>query len=493
MSTGKKKSDIIPRAENFSQWYLDIIDAADLAEHADVRGAMIIKPYGFAIWELLRNELDQRIKATGHHNAYFPLFIPKSFFDKEAEHAEGFAKEMAIVTHTRLKKNPDGDGLMVDPASALEEPLVVRPTSETVIHAAFARWVHSWRDLPILMNQWVNVVRWELRTRLFLRTTEFLWQEGHTAHATQEEAHEETMKMLNVYEEVAEQVLAMPVAAGEKSASERFPGAEHTFTIEAMMQDGKALQAGTSHDLGQRFSRAFGVKFLDRENQEQYCWLTSWGVSTRIIGGLIMTHSDDAGLVLPPNIAPYHVVILPIIKGAHHAEVDATVTQLQQEWQANGVRVHIDHRDYETLGNKIYEWEKKGVPLRCEVGPRDIAEKKVMIARRDTGGKEAVALKNIAQTIVKLLEEIQHNLFMRAKKFQQEHTRTVDAYDDFKDVVAQGFAFAWWCGKAACEERIKEECKATNRCIPFNQSGERGQCVVCGQPSQLRAIFSRAY
>lgn len=487
------KTGITQREKDFSQWYLDVISAADLAEHAEVRGSMIIKPYGFAIWELLRDELDRRIKNTGHSNAYFPLFIPKSFFDKEAEHAEGFAKEMAIVTHTRLKKNPDGDGLIVDPASALEEPLVVRPTSETIIHSAFARWIHSWRDLPLLINQWANIVRWELRTRLFLRTTEFLWQEGHTAHATHEEAHEEIMKMLDMYKEVAEEVMAMPVIAGEKSASERFPGAEHTLTIEAMMQDGKAIQAGTSHDLGQNFSRAFGVKFLDKENIEQYCWLTSWGVSTRLIGGLIMAHSDDQGLVLPPALAPYQVVILPIIKGADHVDVSAAVAKLKKELQAQNIRVHVDDRDYETLGNKIYEWEKKGVPLRIEIGPRDLADKKVMVARRDNGTKDAVALAAIMKVVPTFLDDIQRNLFTRAQKFQQEHTHTVDSYNDFQDAVAQGFASAFWCGNVACEERIKEECKATNRCIPFDQSDERGACIVCKQISTQRALFARAY
>lgn len=486
---------ITPRDQEYSQWYLDIISAADLAEHGDVKGTMIIKPYGYAIWERIQRILDDKIKETGHHNAYFPLFIPKSFLSREADHVEGFAKECAVVTHHRLMQNPNGEGVVVDPDAKLQEELIVRPTSETVIHSAFARWIKSWRDLPVLINQWANVVRWELRPRLFLRTTEFLWQEGHTAHSTEKEAEDETLKMLTVYKELAQAYLAMPVVDGQKSESEKFAGALRTYTIEAMMQDGKALQAGTSHNLGQNFAKAFEVQYLDKNNQQQYVWMTSWGVSTRLMGGLIMTHSDDKGLVLPPVVAPWQVVIVPIWKTPEEQEsVQAAASQIAESLRQADVRVHMDTRDFLSMGQRLFEWEKKGVPLRIEIGPRDVAQQHVVMSRRDQDEKQVVKLDELTEHVSAQLKEMQKALFDVAQKRLVDRTMNMDDYGEFKSKIEDGGFFAiHWCGKTECEEKLKQETKATVRCIPFAHHEENGACLVCGLPSKKRVIAAKAY
>lgn len=505
------------RQDDYAEWYQQVTRAADLAENSPVRGCMVIKPWGYAIWENIQRELDAMFKATGHKNAYFPLFIPKSFLEKEAEHVEGFAKECAVVTHHRLVAGPDG-GLIVDPNAKLEEPLVVRPTSETIIGAAFASWVQSYRDLPLLINQWANVVRWELRTRLFLRTAEFLWQEGHTAHATEEEAREETLRMLGVYATFAEDFMAMPVLRGPKTASERFPGAVDTYAIEAMMQDRKALQAGTSHFLGQNFSKASGIRFQTAKETEEYAWTTSWGVSTRLIGGLIMTHSDDDGLVLPPRLAPAHVVILPVFRGddtkAKVLEyIDGLAAELRAQWVfGRPIEVEVDKRDIRG-GDKQWEWIKRGVPIRLEIGPRDVDGNAVMMARRDKAVKDKAVLSR-AELVAKmpaLLEEIQAGLFERAKRFRDEHAVRIDKRADFdafftpknedKPEIHGGFALSHWCGDGACEGAIKEKLKVTIRCIPMANDPaswaaslkEQGQCVVCGRPSDQRVVFAKSY
>jgi len=494
MSTARLTS----RAENYPEWYNDLVKMADLAENSPVRGCMVIKPYGFAIWERIQQELDRRFKETGHVNAYFPLFIPKSFLSKEADHVEGFAKECAVVTHSRLMNDPNGKGVVVDPASKLEEELIVRPTSETVIWDTYRNWIQSYRDLPLLINQWANVVRWEMRTRLFLRTTEFLWQEGHTAHATQAEAIAEAEKMLEVYAEFAENVLAIPVIRGVKSASERFAGAVETYCIEALMQDGKALQAGTSHFLGQNFAKAFEVKYLTRENKQEYVWATSWGVSTRLIGGLIMTHSDDQGLVLPPRLAPIQVVLVPIYKSdEERAAVLAEFDKLRESCKAQGISVKVDDDDGKRPGWKFAEWELKGVPVRIALGPKDLAAGQVELFRRDKNEKSAVPFAQLYSEnfLTNLLEDIQRTLYQQALTRREQNSHRVDSYDEFKQRLDAegGFLFAHWDGTAETEARIKEETKATLRCIPFEGRGEAGQCMVTGKPSAGRVIFARAY
>jgi len=490
------KKGLTTREEDYAQWYLDVIAAADMAEHSLVRGSMVIKPHGFAIWENIRAILDKKIKDTGHKNASFPLLIPKSLFSKEASHVKGFAKEAAIVTHYRLKETADGKGVEVDPEAKLDEELIVRPTSETIIYTTFSKWIQSYRDLPLLINQWANVVRWEMRTRFFLRTSEFLWQEGHTAHATTEEAEEEAMKMLLEYKDLAETYLAMPVIAGIKSPSEPFPGADHTYTIEAMMQDGKALQSGTSHHLGQNFSKAFDIKFADKDGTEKFAWLTSWGVSTRIIGGLIMTHSDDKGLVLPPKVAPIRTVIVPIWKkDEQKEEVLQACKTLAGQISDFDETVHVDDRDYETPGAKFNEWEKKGIPVRIELGPRDLENGEAVVVRRDTSEKTTVKQVDLAATVGHLLEEIQDDLFKKAKAFQEANSHQVDDYAEFKKILEKnpGFIYAHWCGDEACEEAIKKETKATTRCIPLDQPKETGVCIKCGNKSDQRIIFAKAY
>lgn len=486
--------EITSRSENYSQWYNDIVKKADLAENSAVRGCMIIKPYGYAIWERMRDQLDKMFKETGHVNAYFPLFVPKSLFEAEEKNAEGFAKECAIVTHYRLKNDPSGHGkLMVDPEAKLEEELVVRPTSEAIIWHTYKDWIQSYRDLPILINQWANVVRWEMRTRPFLRTAEFLWQEGHTAHASKDEAIEEAKKMHDVYATFAEEYMAMPVIKGFKSENERFAGADDTFTIEALMQDGKALQAGTSHFLGQNFARAFDVKFSNAQNEYEYVWATSWGVSTRLVGGLIMTHSDDDGLVLPPKLAPIHVIIVPIPKP------DDVILQKAQEiadaLRALGISVQIDKDENKRPGFKFAEYEMKGIPVRIGIGLRDLQNNVVEVARRDTKEKMSVPLDGIDVFIQNLLEDIQQNLFNRALKYRDEHITRVDTYEEFKRVLEEkgGFLSCHWDGTAETEELIKQETKATIRCIPLRQEMEEGQCIYSGKPSKGRVIFAKAY
>ena len=485
--------EITDRKENYSQWYNDIVKKAGLAENSAVRGCMVIKPYGFAIWEKMRDALDAMFKETGHVNAYFPLFIPKSFLSREAKHVDGFAKECAVVTHHRLMNDPDGDGVIVDPSAKLEEELIVRPTSETIIWNTYRDWVQSYRDLPILVNQWANVVRWEMRTRPFLRTTEFLWQEGHTAHATREEALAEAQKMHEVYAHFAETFMAMPVIKGAKSENERFAGAEETYTIEALMQDGKALQAGTSHFLGQNFAHAFDVKYLNDSNEEAYVWATSWGVSTRLVGGLIMTHSDDEGLVLPPKLAPIQVVIVPI--PGPKEEILAVANTIQEELKALGISVKIDTDEKKRVGYKFAEYEMMGVPVRLGLGMRDINNNVVEVARRDTKAKESVALEGIAGYVKELLNEIQENLYQRALNFRAEHTTEVDSYEDFKNVIENkgGFVKAHWDGTTETELKIKEETKATLRCIPLDAEEEAGICIYSGKPSQRKVIFAKAY
>ena len=487
--------DLTSRQENYSQWYNDLVTKADLAENSAVRGCMVIKPYGYAIWEFMRDALDKMFKDTGHVNAYFPLFIPKSFFSKEASHVEGFAKECAVVTHYRLKNNPDGSGVVVDPDARLEEELIVRPTSETIIWDTYRNWIKSYRDLPILVNQWANVVRWEMRTRLFLRTAEFLWQEGHTAHATREEAMAEARKMLDVYAEFAEKYMALPVIRGIKSANERFAGAEETFCIEAMMQDGKALQAGTSHFLAQNFAKAFDVKFLNKENKLEYVWATSWGVSTRLMGALIMSHSDDNGLVLPPKIAPIEVVIVPIYKTDEQREtVLAYCADIKQRLESRRMRVKFDDRDTQKPGFKFAEWELKGVPVRIAAGPRDVENNSVEIARRDTLEKTTITIDNIEDYITNLLDEIQDNIFQKALNFRESRTVKVDTWEEFKEQIENSmFVYAHWDGTPETEQRIKEETKATIRCIPLDDDFEDGKCIYSGQPSKRRVIFARAY
>lgn len=488
--------DLTTREKDYSQWYNEIVSKADLAEHSAVRGCMVIKPYGYAIWEKMKEALDKMFKETGHSNAYFPLFIPKSFFNREAAHVEGFAKECAVITHYRLKKSPDGQGLIVDPDARLEEELIVRPTSETIIWNTYKNWIQSYRDLPILINQWANVVRWEMRTRLFLRTAEFLWQEGHTAHATREEAIEETEKMLEVYADFAENFMAMPVLRGVKTASERFAGAIDTYCIEALMQDGKALQSGTSHFLGQNFAKAFDVQFVTKENKAEYVWATSWGVSTRLIGALIMAHSDDSGLVLPPKLAPIQVVIVPIYKnGEQLALISEKAIEIKKQLEEIGISVKFDGRDTHKPGWKFNDYELKGVPVRIAIGPRDLENNNVELARRDTLSKEVVSQVGLAERIKSLLDDIQKNLFEKALKFRENNTRQADSYSEFKEIIDKkgGFVLAHWDGSAETEERIKEETKATIRCIPLNNKPEEGKCIYSGNPSRQRVVFAKAY
>jgi prolyl-tRNA synthetase len=484
------------RDENYAQWYNDLVIKADLAENSAVRGCMVIKPYGYAIWEKIQAQLDRMFKATGHVNAYFPLFIPKSFFSKEAKHVEGFAKECAIVTHYRLKADPDGKGVIVDPSAKLEEELIIRPTSETIIWHSYKNWIQSYRDLPILINQWGNVVRWEMRTRLFLRTSEFLWQEGHTAHATREEAIEETVRMINVYAEFAENFMALPVIKGYKSENERFAGAVDTYAIEALMQDGKALQAGTSHFLGQNFAKAFDVQFTDRTGKLDYVWATSWGLSTRMIGALIMAHADNHGLVLPPKLAPIQVVIIPIYKNTGQLEtISAAAVKIKSELEAAGITVKYDDRDNNKPGWKFADYELKGVPVRIAIGPRDIENGTVEIARRDTLEKETINMDTALKHISRLLEEIQQNIYQKALEFRKANTRHVDSWNEFINILDNegGFLMAHWDGTSETEEKIKEETKATIRCIPFDSPEEEGKCIYSGRPSKRRVLFARSY
>jgi prolyl-tRNA synthetase len=490
----EKKQVITPKSKDYSKWYLDIIDVAELADNSPVRGCMVIKPNGYATWENIQKILDAMFKSRGVKNAYFPLFIPKNFFEKEAEHVEGFAKECAVVTHHRLKLN---DKKKLIPDGLIDEPFIVRPTSETIIYTMYAKWIQSFRDLPVLINQWANVVRWELRTRPFLRTTEFLWQEGHTAHATKQEADDMTLDMLEVYREFAEDYLAIPVIKGIKSDNEKFAGAVYTACIEAMMQDGKSLQAATSHMLGQNFSKPFNVKFTDQNENEQYAWQTSWGMSTRIIGAIIMVHSDDKGLVLPPKIAPMPIVIVPIWnKNKEKADIIQKVKNIANNiTEKTGYSVYIDERD-ERPGFKFYDWERKGVPLRIEIGQRDIANKKAILVRRDSGEKIEVPLINIDKKIKELLNIIQSDLYNKALKFRNGSTFEVDSYDDMKNIFSKkenGFVYSFWCGDSNCENKIKEETTATIRCIPFSDSKKDGKCIICGKKSSKRAIFGKSY
>ena len=485
--------EITPRSEDYSQWYLDIVRKARLADNSPVRGCMVIKPNGFGIWERMRDQLDSMFKDTGHVNAYFPLFIPKSFLSKEAAHVEGFAKECAVVTHYRLKNDPNGGGVIVDPEAKLEEELIVRPTSETIIWNTYRDWIQSYRDLPILINQWANVVRWEMRTRPFLRTAEFLWQEGHTAHASAEEAMTETRLILDVYAQFAEEYMAMPVIKGLKTPNERFAGADETFCIEALMQDGKALQAGTSHFLGQNFAKAFDVFFLNKENQQELVWATSWGVSTRLIGGLIMTHSDDDGLVIPPKLAPTQVVIVPIPKPS--PELDEAAAKIVAQLRAKGIRVKVDNDDQNRPGFKFAEYEMIGIPVRLGLGQRDLAAGQVEVARRDTKEKANVPLEGIADHVANLLDEIQQNLFDRAKAYRDEHITKADTLAEMEDILENkgGFVHAHWDGTTETELEIKERTKATIRCIPLDWPDESGKCILTGKPSERRVLFARAY
>jgi len=483
------------REEDYSKWYNELVYRADLAEHSDVRGCMVIKPYGYAIWEKMKEILDKKFKDTGHSNAYFPLFIPKSYLSKEASHVDGFAKECAVVTHYRLKNAEDGSGVVVDPAAKLEEELIVRPTSETIIWNSYKNWIQSYRDLPILINQWANVVRWEMRTRLFLRTAEFLWQEGHTAHATKEEAIDETKLMLDVYADFAENYMAMPVIKGRKTENERFAGADDTLCIEAMMQDGKALQAGTSHFLGQNFAKAFDVKFADKQGKLDHVWATSWGVSTRLMGALIMTHSDDEGLVLPPALAPIQVVAIPIHKTDDELlAISAKMEELGNVLKAKGISFKYDKDDNKRPGWKFAEYEAKGVPVRIAMGPRDLANGMIEVARRDTKTKEQIDFSEALTYIENLLDSIQTNLLQKASNFRTENTKTVDTYEDFKaQIDGGGFFLAHWDGTAETEAKIKEETQATIRCIPLDAAHEPGNCMVTGKPSSQRVIFAKAY
>ncbi|MFN5845422.1 MAG: proline--tRNA ligase [Flavobacteriia bacterium] len=483
------------RAEDYSKWYNELVYRADLAEHSDVRGCMVIKPYGYAIWEKMRDILDAKFKETGHSNAYFPLFIPKSYLSKEASHVDGFAKECAVVTHYRLKNAEDGSGVVVDPTAKLEEELIVRPTSETIIWNSYKNWIQSYRDLPILINQWANVVRWEMRTRLFLRTAEFLWQEGHTAHATKEEAIKEAELMLDVYADFAENYMAMPVIKGRKTESERFAGADDTLCIEAMMQDGKALQAGTSHFLGQNFAKAFEVKYADKEGKLEYVWATSWGVSTRLMGALIMTHSDDEGLVLPPALAPIQVVAVPIHRSDEELlAINAKFEELGKKLKALGISFKYDNDENKRPGWKFAEYESKGIPVRLAMGPRDLENGKVELARRDTKTKDVIDFEGIELFIQKLLSEIQMNLLDKAKKFRSENMQSVESYEDFKSQIDKGgFFLAHWDGTKETEAKIKEETQATIRCIILDQPEEEGKCMVTGNPSKQRVVFAKAY
>ncbi len=484
------------RKEDYAQWYNDLVIKADLAENSVVRGSMVIKPYGYAIWEKMQAQLDKMFKATGHSNAYFPLLIPKSFFSKEAAHVEGFAKECAVVTHYRLKNDPDNNGVMVDPDAKLEEELIVRPTSETIIWNTYKNWIQSYRDLPLLINQWANVVRWEMRTRLFLRTTEFLWQEGHTAHATKEEAIEETGKILDLYAEFAEEYMAMPVIKGTKTEAERFAGALETYSIEAMMQDGKALQSGTSHFLGQNFAKAFDVKFLDKTGKLDLVWATSWGVSTRLMGALVMAHSDDNGLVLPPKLAPIQVVIVPIYRGSEQLdELDITANRIKTDLENKGISVKYDNRDTHKPGWKFAEYELKGVPVRLAIGPRDIQNGTIEIARRDTMEKTTLPQDGIVEHIEALLEEIQLNIYKKAYDFRSDNIHEVDTWEEFREIIGKkgGFVLAHWDGTNETELKIKNETKATIRCIPLNAKKEEGKCIYTGKPSSRRVLFAKAY
>jgi len=487
--------DLSSREDNYSQWYTDIVTKADLAENSAVRGCMVIKPYGYAIWERMQAALDKMFKDTGHQNAYFPLFIPKSFFSKEASHVEGFAKECAVVTHYRLKNGEDGKGVVVDENAKLEEELIVRPTSETIIWDTYRNWIQSYRDLPLLINQWANVVRWEMRTRLFLRTAEFLWQEGHTAHATQEEAIAEAEQMLRVYAEFAEEWMALPVLKGVKSANERFAGAVETYCIEAMMQDGKALQAGTSHFLGQNFAKAFDVQFLSKENKLEYVWATSWGVSTRLMGALVMTHSDNNGLVLPPKLAPIQVVIVPIYRNEEqYKAICDKGREIKKQLEALGISVKLDDRDTQKPGFKFSEWEFKGVPVRLAIGPRDLENGTVEVARRDTLQKELMPMEDLGSKVTGLLAEIQDNLFKKALDFRTTNTFKVDSWEEFTAQIEKGgFLLAHWDGTPETEQLIKDETKATVRLIPLENDGENGVCVYSGKPSKGRVVFARSY
>jgi prolyl-tRNA synthetase len=485
------------REQDYSQWYNDLVLKGNLADYSAVRGCMVIKPYGFALWENMRDQLDRRFKETGHQNAYFPLLIPKSFLSKEAAHVDGFAKECAVVTHYRLKNDPDGGGVIVDPEAKLEEELIIRPTSETIIWSTYKNWVQSYRDLPILVNQWANVVRWEMRTRLFLRTAEFLWQEGHTAHATRQEAIEEAETMLDVYATFAEEYMAMPVIRGIKSANERFAGAEETYCIEALMQDGKALQAGTSHFLGQNFAKAFDVQFTDRDNKMDYVWATSWGVSTRLIGALVMAHSDDQGLILPPKLAPLQVVIVPIYNKDVEArqKIDDKATELVKELSKKGIRAKFDNDDSTRPGWKFAEYELRGVPVRIAIGARDLENNQVEVARRDTKEKTSYSLDGLTDKIGDLLDDIQNNMFQKALNYQKEMTTKADSWDEFVNLLDSkgGFISAHWDGTSETEEKIKEQTKATIRCIPLNNAQEDGKCILTGNPSTQRVLFARAY
>ncbi|MBN8694960.1 MAG: proline--tRNA ligase [Bacteroidetes bacterium] len=485
------------REANYSEWYNELVGKADLAEHSAVKGCMVIKPYGYAIWEKMQQALDKMFKETGHVNAYFPLFVPKSLFEAEEKNAEGFAKECAVVTHYRLKTDENNKGkLIVDPEAKLSEELVVRPTSEAIIWNTYKGWIQSYRDLPILINQWANVVRWEMRTRLFLRTAEFLWQEGHTAHATKEEAIEETEKMLNVYAHFAETFMAMPVIKGLKTPNERFAGADETYCIEAMMQDGKALQAGTSHFLGQNFAKAFDVKFANKEGKQDFVWATSWGVSTRLMGALIMSHSDDKGLVLPPKLAPFQVVIVPIYKGEEQlTQIDEVANKMKKAMEAKGISVKYDNRDTQRPGWKFAEYELKGVPVRIAIGARDLENGTVEVARRDTMEKETLQQADIENKVEHLLAQIQDNLYQKALNMRETRTYVADTYDEFKRILEEtpGFVMAHWDGTSETEQRIKEETKATIRCIPLNNKQEAGKCILTGKPSAQRVVFAKAY
>ena len=486
---------ITPRSQDYSLWYNDIVQHADLAENSGVRGCMVIKPYGYAIWEKMQAELDKKFKQTGHVNAYFPLFIPKSYFSKEADHVDGFAKECAVVTHYRLKNSEDGKGIVVDEDAKLEEELIVRPTSETIIWDTYRKWIQSYRDLPLLVNQWANVVRWEMRTRLFLRTAEFLWQEGHTAHATKEEALEETDKIINLYSDFAQDFMAMPVVIGAKSENERFAGALETYTIEALMQDGKALQAGTSHFLGQNFAKAFDVKFATKEGTQEYVWATSWGVSTRLMGALVMTHSDDKGLVLPPKLAPFQVVIVPIYRNDEQLEkIKGIVLEIKSSLEHRNISVKFDDRDTHKPGWKFAEYELKGVPVRLAIGMRDVENGTVEVARRDTLEKETLKVENIDVKVENLLHKIQKNLFDKANDFREENTFKADSYEEFKELIEKGgFVYAHWDGTSETEEIIKNDTKATIRCIPENSEINEGKCILSGKKSKQRVLFAKAY
>ena len=486
---------ITPRSQDYSLWYNDIVQHADLAENSGVRGCMVIKPYGYAIWEKMQAELDKKFKQTGHVNAYFPLFIPKSYFSKEADHVDGFAKECAVVTHYRLKNSDDGKGIVVDEDAKLEEELIVRPTSETIIWDTYRKWIQSYRDLPLLVNQWANVVRWEMRTRLFLRTAEFLWQEGHTAHATKEEALEETDKIINLYSDFAQDFMAMPVVIGAKSENERFAGALETYTIEALMQDGKALQAGTSHFLGQNFAKAFDVKFATKEGTQEYVWATSWGVSTRLMGALVMTHSDDKGLVLPPKLAPFQVVIVPIYRNDEQLEkIKEIVLEIKSSLEQRNITVKFDDRDTHKPGWKFAEYELKGVPVRLAIGMRDVENGTIEVARRDTLEKETLKVENIDVQVEDLLNKIQKNLFDKANNFREENTFNADSYEEFKELIERGgFVYAHWDGTSETEEIIKNETKATIRCIPETSEINEGKCIFSAKKSKQRVLFAKAY